>query len=81
VADEKVGLIGLYRVADGSSFAWSEIRVEAKDPPIKALSDVNDRKIVLNGEGEPIMIDDENHPANGQPTLEFNENFGISVLS
>ena len=53
--------------------------VEEKEPPIKSLTDINDRVIVLK-DGEPDIIDEENHPNNGNPRLEFNPKHGSTLL-
>ena len=53
---------------------------EGEAPLFKSLTDINDRKIVLKDDGEPDIIDDENHPNNGNPKLEFNPNHGQTVL-
>ena len=37
----KEGLSKLYRIPDGSSFAFGNLSVEEKDPPIQELEDVN----------------------------------------
>lgn len=54
--------------------------VEEKEPPIKALADCNDRKIVLKEDGEPDILEQEEHPNNGNPKLIWNPNHKNTIL-
>ena len=41
-------LSALYRIPDGSSYSYSQLVVEEKDPQIQCLTDVNDKSVTHN---------------------------------
>ena len=57
-ANIEEGLSTLYRIPDGSSFSFSSLTVEEKDPMIQNLTDVNEKSATYNScalEGYPYI--------------------------